>query len=304
MHEKQRSRCARSAGSTSHCLLHRTHFAGWRINWENKADNLAALAQQLRIGLDAFVFIDDSPVECEFVRQTLPSVEVLAVPERTHLLPDLLRSYTGFFKVATTDDDAARTQQYQAEHHRGAASTQAANLDEYLAGLGLIAEIGPVSAGEIARVAQLTQRTNQFNLTTRRYSTGDLEHMQQSPDWRVLAMKVRDKFGDYGLTGAAIVARDESGPRIDTFLLSCRILGRRLEDALLEETIATARAFGNVSRLAAEFLPTAKNAQVRDFFDQRGFTLTSGDEPHKRYLLDLSTETIRHAEFITIERRG
>ena len=285
-----------------HSLLRRSHLAGWRINWENKAENLAALARELRLGLDSFVFIDDSAVECDFVRQTLPSVAVLQVPERAHLLPSLLAGYTGFFKVATIDDDAVRTQQYQSEQSRGAAAAQAANLDEYLAGLELVAEIRPAPATELARVAQLTQRTNQFNLTTRRYSTGDLERMQQSPDWRVLTMKVRDNFGDYGLTGAAILARGESAIRIDSFMLSCRILGRRLEDALLAETIAAARAFGGASELAAEFLPTPKNAQVRDFFDQRGFTLIGGGDPHKRYTLDLSTDPIRHADFITIER--
>jgi len=285
-----------------HSLLRRNHLAGWRINWENKADNLASLAEELRLGLDSFVFIDDSAIECDFVRQTLPSVEVLRVPERAHLLPSLLAGYTGFFKVATTDDDAARTQQYQAEKSRGTAAAQAANLDEYLAGLELVAEIRPVAASEIARVAQLTQRTNQFNLTTRRYSPGDIERMQQSADWRVLTMKVRDKFGDYGLTGAAILAREADIVRLNSFMMSCRILGRRLEDALLAETIAAARSFEGAAELAAEFLPTPKNAQVRDFFDQRGFTLISSEDFHKRYTLDLSTDPIRHADFITIER--
>ena len=290
--------------SHPHSLLRREHFAGWRINWEPKADNLSALAQELRVGLDSFVFIDDSPLECDFVRQTLPAVDVLAVPERRHLLPGLLAGYTGFFKVVTTTDDLARTAQYHAERERTAAATQAANLDEYLAGLQLVAQIGPATAGDLARIAQLTQRTNQFNLTTRRYSPGEIERMHQSPDWQVLAMNVRDKFGDYGLTGAVIIEHENGTARIDTFLMSCRILGRRLEDALLAETLAAARARWNVAHVTAEFLRTAKNGQVSDFFDKRGFTPTSSAEMEKRYALDLSTTTFRHDQFITVEPRN
>jgi len=285
-------------------VLRREHLAAWRIDWENKADNLAALAQELNIGLDAFVFVDDSPAECDFVRQTLPAVEVRQVPERIHLLPDLLHHYFGFFKVAATDEDAQRTHSYQADRKRRTEAAQTTNLEEYLAGLELVAEIGPATEDEIARIAQLTLRTNQFNLTTRRYSAGDLERLRQSPDWRVLMMKVRDKFGDYGLTATAILVREKTHARIDAFLLSCRILGRRLEDALLAETIRAAQTFEGVSQLAAEFLPTAKNAQVSDFFAQRGFMLQSGDAPQKHYLLDLSQATIRHADFITIKRRS
>lgn len=287
-----------------HALLRREHFAAWRINWENKADNLAAIARDLRIGLDAFVFIDDSPVECDLVRQLLPAVEVLRVPERVHLLPGLLAGYTGFFKMVTTADDLARTAQYQSERQRTAEASQAANLDEYLASLQLVAQIGPATADETARIAQLTQRTNQFNLTTRRYAPGEIEKMQQSPDCAVLAMHVRDKFGDYGLTGAAIVMHEHGIARIDTFLMSCRILVRRLEDALLAETVARAQSLWNVGRVTAEFLPTAKNAQVSDFFDKRGFTQTSGAEMEKRYVLDLPATALRHDNFITVERRN
>jgi predicted enzyme involved in methoxymalonyl-ACP biosynthesis len=118
-------------------------------------------------------------------------------------------------------------------------------------------------------------------------------------------MKVQDKFGDYGLTGAVILAHEDGAARIDTFLMSCRILGRRLEDALLAEAIATAQALWNVERVSAEFRPTAKNAQVADFFDKRGFTPMSSTEMEKRYLLDLSaTPSLHHDKFITVERRS
>jgi len=287
------------------CFIRREHLSGWRINWQDKARNLEELAAELNLGLDSFVFIDDSPVECGLVRQLLPMVDVLQAPKRVYRLPELLRDYSGFFRLVVTEEDRRRTAQYQAQRQREAERSHAGSLTDYLAGLGLVAEIGPALAEEVPRVAQLTQKTNQFNLTTRRYGEGEIARLHEDPDSLVLCLKAQDRFGDYGLTGVAIVVRKDKSAEIDTFLLSCRILGRRLEDVFLNRVLAAALAAWPVESASAEYLRTRKNAQVADFYERLGFRTTGGDgSQHIRYECVLAERRADQVGFIEVVDRS
>lgn len=255
-------------------LIRREHLACWRVDWRPKWENIVQIASELNLGLDAIVFIDDSPHECELVRQTLPDVDVLQTPAPAHLLTGLLRNYRGFSESPATGEDLRRTELYREEWRRGQAKKQFADFDDYLRSLELCVEVRPPVGAELARFAQLTQRTNQFNLTTRRHTEGDISALASSPDNLALILSVKDKFGEYGLAGAAIVrlqAPDLAG--ITDFLLSCRVLGRRVEQAFIAGVTALAFEKWPLARLEAAYLPSAKNQQTREFFDAAGFEL-------------------------------
>ena len=264
------------------CRVKRSHVAARRISWASKVESLRSIAAELNVGLDSFVFVDDSAFECAMVREALPMVDVRRVPERACDLPALLAG--AFATSALTAEDRARTESMQAERRRAEASREAPSVEAFLTSLDLVARVGPPDAGAIARVAQLTQRTNQWNLTTRRYGADEIARLAADPDAVLLALEAADRFGAYGLVGVAIARREGAEARIETLLLSCRALGRRLEDVLLAELLAAVtRRFGPVA-VRAEYLATEKNAQVARFFDGRGFTLVEESASRRAYL--------------------
>lgn len=244
-----------------------------RVNWHDKVTNLREIAAELGLGLDSLVLVDDSDFEVQHVRRQLPDVRVLQVPERLYRYPALLRESAWLFeRPAVTAEDARKTQMYREQHVRERRRDDFADLDDYLRSLELCLTFHVDDSGQTARLAQLTQKTNQFNLTTRRYTDAQLACFIESPEWRVFAFALRDRFGDYGLTGLALVALNgaRGQGRIDTFLMSCRVIGRKIESAFLDRIVAELRAAG-LTRLDAEYVPTAKNAQVSDFFERMGF---------------------------------
>jgi FkbH-like protein len=287
------------------CRLRPEHVAAHRINWSSKADNLRSLAAELNVGLDSFVFVDDSPYECELVRQALPMVDVRQVPAQPSELPALLRDAAAAFGTgAGTDEDRGRTRSIQAERQRAAASREARDVDDFLASLALEVEIGPPDEDGVTRLAQLAQKTNQVNATTRRHGRDAIEALAASDDAVVLALSARDRFGDYGIVGAAIAVREGEAARVDTFLLSCRALGRRLEDVLLGELVReVARRFGPVP-LHAEYLATPRNAQLASFFDARGFACVAATAARRAYLATDEAARRPAPAFITVRRRG
>jgi FkbH-like protein len=256
-------------------VLRREHFSAERVNWQDKATNLRELAGELGLGLDSFLFLDDSPIERDWVRRALPEVVVPELPEDPAERPALLRSMPSFRRIALTDADRGRAVAYHAERDRRAFSATASSFEEFLASLEQQATIEPVSDASLARAAQLCQRTNQFNLTTRRYDAAELERMLGEDDVELYTLAVSDRFGDSGITGLAILRLSDEAAEIDTFLMSCRILGRRLEDALLAFLAERAGARG-AHLLIGRFEPTAKNAQAGDFYSARNFELAAG----------------------------
>jgi len=268
-----------------HCVLKKSHLVAWRINWQNKAANLESLANELNIGLDSFVFVDDSPHERALINATLPDVLVLSVPDKLADYPDLLIHERPFDLTSRSDEDLQRTQMYQQESRRKARQSNYADLTEYLLSLNTVMRLFPVDEATKTRVAQLTQKTNQFNLTTRRYSETDIEAFIAQDNVAIYAMSVEDRYGDMGITGVFIARRDGSEATIDTLLLSCRVLGRQLEFAFVDQCLRLlVERWGNLI-CHADYVPTRKNGQVADFWDRAGFELESDQDGSRHYLL-------------------
>lgn len=263
-----------------HCLLKKEHFTAARINWTDKAENLVSLAQELNLGIDSFVFLDDNPAECERVRQALPEVTVLQIPEHLHRLPGWLVGQGLFDRVSLSSEDLGRAAMYEIDQQRQSAQANFQSVEEFLHSLEIQADIHEMRPGEISRVAQLTQKTNQFNLTTKRYTEAEIA--AEAPNRKIVTLSVKDRFGDLGLVGVAILEVGEAAVEVDTFLLSCRVIGRKLENALLATAVRLLPDHAP-RRLAASFRPTAKNAQVAALWPQMGLKPTAEQDGKVAY---------------------
>lgn len=274
-----------------HMVLKREHFSALRINWQDKATNIRQLADELNIGLDSMVFLDDNPAERELVRQMLPQVEVPDFPEKPYLLipffKQLVEKY--FMAYDVTDEDRSKTEQYRANALRRAEQARFIDLDSYLYSLDIALDILPADEHNLPRIAQMTQKTNQFNLTTRRYTESDVQH-RLDQGWRVYCMRVSDRFGDSGITAAIFLQPvGDDAVNIDNLLLSCRILGKGIEEAFVKTVLNLMRLDG-VRKVMADYLPTAKNGQTADFYDRMGLTCVRvGDDGARHYELDLTS---------------
>jgi len=223
------------------------HIVAHRINWDPKPQNMASLAHELDVGLDSFVFIDDNPVERELMRSELPQVVTLELPPEDEIESFLANLWT-FDKVSVSDEDVQRTNLYRSNAARRALEKSTTDLTTFLASLDLVVELAPLEEGDWARAAQLTQRTNQFNFTTFRRNEVELRALQRS-GFTLLRAKVRDRFGDYGIVGLVIIKDTINALAVDTFLLSCRALGRGVEYVILRRLgeIAASRALDYIS---------------------------------------------------------
>lgn len=279
-------------------VLKKERFAAYRINWTDKATNIKELAQELNIGLDSFVFVDDNPTERELIKQMLPMVEVPEFPAQPYeLMPFFKQLVEDYFKVySVTDEDKKKTEQYKQNAARAQAQNAFADFDSFLESLDIQITIEAANEFNIQRIAQMTQKTNQFNLTTHRYTEADVRGFVDE-GWKVWCISVADKFGDNGITGAIMVKPDGE---IDTFLLSCRILGKGIEIAFVKKILAML-AEGGMETLSTKYLPTAKNAQVKDFWEKAGFTCVAETEDgSKEYLLALKDADTEIKEFYHI----
>ena len=249
-------------------LLKPQHIVAHRINWNPKPQNVADLAQSLSLGLDSFVFLDDNPVECELMKAELPQVLTLLLPPEEQI-GAFLDHLWAFDKVAVTEEDKRRTSLYKEDAARKALEKDATNIVDFVASLKVKVDIDPASEGDWPRLAQLTQRTNQFNFTTVRRTESELRTLVNGPPDRagqVLRVKVSDRFGDYGLVGLVICIEADRELLVDTFLLSCRVLGRGVEHAILRHIAAIARARG-IETVCLPFDKTARNEPASAFAD-------------------------------------
>ena len=255
--------------------LKRDDFAVFVANWDDKATNLKLIAETLNIGTDALLFLDDNPAERARVRQMLPEVAVPEVGDDPALYP-LAIAHSGWFEaVALTADDAERAEQYRANAVRTQAAEKLGSLDEYLQSLEMVCTMRPFDAAGRARVAQLINKSNQFNLTTRRYTEAEVAALEADRDTFTLQIRLADKFGDNGMI-AVVIFRSEAanGWMCDSWLMSCRVLGRRVEEATLQAVVEAARRSG-IKRLIGRYCPTPKNGMVADHFGKLGFTRVS-----------------------------
>jgi FkbH-like protein len=247
-------------------LLRREDIAAFRINWRPKSENLRALAEQLKLGLDSFVFVDDSPVECAEVEAGCPGVLALQMPADNEQWPLFLRHVWAFDHLKATAEDKRRTGLYRENAEREQSREESQSFDDFIASLELNVEILPMEAQHLARASQLTQRTNQFNCTTIRRSESEIVQAI-SAGAQCLIVNLRDRLGDYGLIGVLIYELKRESLVVDTMLLSCRALGRRVEHIMLAHFAAIAEEHG-LEWVDVSFTPTAKNMPVAEFLEE------------------------------------
>jgi FkbH-like protein len=256
--------------------IRREHLAAHRISWQPKSQSLRELAAELSLGIESFVLLDDNPAECAEVRRLLPEMTVIELPPEPARYVEALRSAPQLDRMGLTDADRTRASGYATERARAAqriaAAADPAALRAHLRSLELSVRVRTIRDADVARAAQLTQKTNQFNLTTRRRSEAEIEALRRDPSWRLYALDVSDRFGDYGTTGLVFARRieDEATWELETVLLSCRVLGRGVESAMLRVVTEDLMAAG-AQRLFGRMIPTKKNAPARDFFPRHGF---------------------------------
>jgi FkbH-like protein len=269
-------------------------FIAYRINWNNKTTNIQSIAKELNIGLDSIVFIDDNKAERELIKQTLPAVNVPEFPAQYYLYPEFcIELVDNYFSAYTlTHEDMMKTQKYQENIEREHYKEQFVDMDSYIKSLHIVLKIEKLNEYNITRFAQMTQKTNQFNLTTHRYTDSDIQRFADEGSL-VYGLTVKDKFGDNGITGLIIVDINENTAFIQTFLLSCRILGKGIEDAFLKLMLLKLKQYG-IKLVEAEYLRTLKNEQVSNFYDKNGFTpVKIGNDTKKyQYMLEVLNEEL------------
>jgi len=252
-------------------ILREENFASVRINWSDKVSNLRELADEINIGLDSMVYLDDDPVNRELVRKMLPDVLVVDLPEDPSYYVNALMELNCFNIFHVTEDDKKRGLMYSQERRRLEAQSSFSDLKSFLKTLEIKVEIQKANSFSIPRISQLTLRTNQFNLTTKRYQEEKIRELTKSGDFLVYSARVKDKFGDYGITGVVIITlKSKDEWEIDTFLLSCRVLGRGVEKTILSWIMEEAKK-AKVKRLVGTYIPTQKNPVCKDFYEDNGF---------------------------------
>jgi FkbH-like protein len=275
-------------------ILKLEDFVAFRASWQDKATGLRSIAEELSLGLDSFVFLDDNPLERAWVRTNLPQV---IVPEGGctpwSLLSSLQRG-AYFEAIALTAEDLDRKVSYQSTAAIRVAGSSGVPLEDFLRGLHMQSAHGAVDATTVLRVAQLVNKTNQFNVTSRRYSADEVARMTASPHWWCHWFRLADRFGDHGLIGVLFARIERDAWFVDTWLMSCRVLGRRMEEFMCGQLLAAAEAAG-ARTVHGEYVRTEKNGMVSDLYPRMGF-VPDGDEG--RFRLDIGIHAPPQAPWI------
>jgi FkbH-like protein len=281
-------------------ILKEEHFAAMRINWQNKASNIAELAKEINIGLDSMVFFDDNPVERAQVSQTHPEVLVVDLPKNPRLYRETLENLDVFDVLSLTKEDMARGEMYAGKRKRAELETSMDSIEDFLRTLDLKVRIKPVDDFDTPRVVQLIGKTNQFNLTTRRYTDAEIKQFREEDTSVVYSMAVMDKFGDEGVVGVAIVKKKDDDWWVDNMLMSCRVIGRSVETALLAKIVKDARSEG-ASRIIGEYIPTKKNPPAASVYENHGFRMPAQTENDgTSWILNLESDTVDVPEWIEL----
>lgn len=290
--------------SHPHQVLRDEHLIVQKVNWEDKVENLVAIAEELDLGLESFVFLDDSPFEAEAVRERLPQVRTFSVPRQIADYAGVVREISELFLAGAGEagGGAEKTEQYRIRARAREEATRHATREDYLASLELKVVLRRDPRDAVPRIAQLTQKSNQFNLTTRRYTEAEILECIEDPAHAVYALHVSDRFGDAGLTGVLIARLAGRTAEIEAFLMSCRVIGRGIELSPWPQVVADARAAG-CDRLAARWARTRKNAQVEDFYDRLGLPATEAGHGERRYEAPLDALDLAAPSHIDVEVR-
>ena len=252
-------------------IVREDNFACVKINWDDKVANLQKIAEELNIGLDSMVFFDDDPINQEYVRESLPEVLVVDLPRDSSQYPSIITEMREFDVLRITEEDTKRSGMYLEQKKRKELENKVGDFNEFLKQMNIQVNVQKANSFSIPRISQLILKTNQFNLTTRRYQEEEIGKFSSSNDKIVECVQVSDKFGDNGITGTYIVEKKyEEEWVVDTFLLSCRIMGRGVEEIMMHQIIEKAKSSG-VKRIKGEFIPTAKNKPAENFYEELGF---------------------------------
>ena len=281
-------------------VLRPEHFAALRINWRPKSENLKEIAKELDLGVDSLCLIDDNPVERQQVRSELPEVKVLELPEPPWERVTALLDYPAFERLRLTAEDSQRGKLYAARRESKQLESGVQSREDFYRSLEQVATIRPVDAATLPRVAQLINKTNQFNLTTRRYSEQEVAQMAALPDCRVLSIQVVDRFIDNGIVGVGILRRRDETCEIDSFLLSCRVISRTVETAFLSHLMKLARADG-ARRIQGWFIPTRKNPPAAGFYASHGFQEVEKEGESTLWRFDLDQGDVPLPEWFRLE---
>jgi len=283
-------------------LLKLEHFISQQINWQDKVENLRVIAKEINIGMDSLVFVDDNPVECNRVRTAIPEVTVFQVPSDLSALPrqfaELCKLFVG---ITLSEEDRGRNQMYLQNQQRQLEMNAVSSVEEYLRTLEMKVEVDSLNAGNLQRVVQLFHKTNQFNVTTRRHSELFLSSLIRNLDWVTFVVRLTDKFGDNGIVLVALVNIIGKYALLDTFLMSCRVIGRSLEYAAIG-IITNALYTRGVEELIGEYIPTAKNKLVEKIFLELGFVDKEQTSNYSRYTLAIKDSYSKQPEYIMIDK--
>lgn len=252
-------------------VLKEENFVSFKANWSPKAQNLVEMANELNLGLESFIFVDDNPAEIEIVRQFAPEVTTILLEPDPSVYVRQLQESRLFERFSITSEDTQRTEQYRKEAQRKTLMTSSVDMDSYLESLEMIGIIKEFNSLDLSRIAQLINKSNQFNLTTKRRTESEIETLMSDPRYIGFSMRLKDRFGDHGLISVVVCRVIEDGAfEIDTWLMSCRVLKRQVEEEVLNEIVRLAKKAG-CKRIRGLYLPTAKNGMVSDLYSKLGF---------------------------------
>lgn len=285
----------------SDMILRDEHIVIKKVNWDDKASNLKAIAKELNIGLDSLVFVDDSNFEVNLIRDELPMIEVFQVPTKEYEYAMMTRQITNlFYNPKETKEDLEKVQMYKAQIKRVEVEQSIGDIEEYLRSLELCITLYTDDINEIARISQMTHKTNQFNLTTKRYTETDIENFIKDKNKTVLAIGVSDKFGDNGIVGLAILEYQKDLAFIDTLLMSCRVLGRNIEYKFMDIIVDILESKG-VAKIKSNYLKTLKNEQVADLYDKYGFEIVEKNDDKTRYRMFVKNYKNKNLDYIGVK---
>ena len=284
-----------------HMLLREKHFVAMKINWQNKVQNMIELAKEINIGLDSMTFVDDNPRERAHMKRSLPQIQVVNLPSSPFLYRRTLESLNDFNLLALTEEDKKRGEMYLARKKRKELRESVSSLEDFLKSLDTKIVIKEADEMGLARIVRMVNKTNQFNLTTRRYTDAEIRKMNETDNnFLIYSLQVSDKLGDEGIVGATIVRKEPEVWILDSFLLSCRVIGRKIETAFLASIVADAKKQG-ASMLVGEYIPTPKNTPVKGFYSSHSFKKLSQEGDLYRWKLDLTKQSIEVPEWMDIE---
>lgn len=267
-------------------VLREDNFAHIEINWDDKVSNLKRISERLNIGLDSIVFMDDDKFNREMVKGELPQVKVIDLPEDPALYLSTIMNLNDFNMLEITEEDKNKQKIYAQQKKREIEKRSSVNIEEYIKNLNMKIEIKENDRFNVGRISQLTQKTNQFNMTGMRYSEEVIEHLMCSSEYKIISAKVSDKFGDNGITAVVIISAEKKKFTIKGFFMSCRIIGRRVEYNLIDYVINKAKSLG-IKEIAGEFIENSKNAPCREIYKDYGFKFKDVEDKIQTWIYKL-----------------